>query len=134
MVGEVSFGGKTIEIKGVQAAINILNEIAKKYEDNEIPREAFEEIGTATIDVMNAQTPVKTGNLVTHNDFEIMEPDGIRFFNEVEYAGFVNGGTSRMPARPFFDEGLNHFRQAFPQAYAAKMNKAVRDAVSRNIK
>jgi len=34
-----------------------------------------------------------------------MEVSGttLKLFNDVEYAGYVNGGTSRQRAQPFFD-------------------------------
>jgi len=69
--------------------------------------------------VARAKSPVGTpestgirgyagGNLKASNGWRsILNGFGVEIFNNAEYAQYVNDGTSRMKARPFFQKGFN---------------------------
>ena len=61
--------------------------------------------GQVGVSAANARTPVKTGNLRSGNQ---AETNGLTltFHNDVEYAGYVNDGTSRQAPAHFFDAGV----------------------------
>jgi len=58
--------------------------------------------------VMQDSTPVRTGNLKSSEGVSVTASDGTEgeMHADAEYAGFVNGGTSRQSAQPFFDRGV----------------------------
>lgn len=45
----------------------------------------------------------------------ILNGYGVKYFNDVDYAKYVNNGTSRMKARPFFDKGFEAGVKKFRQ-------------------
>lgn len=53
------------------------------------------------------RTPVRTGTL-RRSETTRVEPDGLRGYvgTNIRYAPFVHEGTRRMPARPFFRQGI----------------------------
>ena len=58
--------------------------------------------------VARAKSPVQYGVLKASNGRrEILNGFGVEIFNNAEYAQYVNDGTSRMKARPFFQKGFN---------------------------
>lgn len=74
----------------------------------------------------NRIVPVRTGRLKRSIGYTVNQNE-IRLFANEDYAGFINFGTARMPARPFMtkptednldrfvteyaDQILNHFRK-----------------------
>jgi len=58
--------------------------------------------------VAKAKSPVRYGRLRNSNGHrEILNGFGVEIFNKANYAAYVNFGTSRMKARPFFQKGFN---------------------------
>lgn len=62
------------------------------------------------------ETPVDTGTLRRNNQTEIIDGGyGVKMFNNTEYADFIEYGTSRMKAQPFFGKGFYAAVQKFKQ-------------------
>ena len=58
--------------------------------------------------VARKKSPVQYGVLRDSNgQREILNGYGVEIFNNAEYSRYVNDGTSRMKARPFFQKGFN---------------------------
>jgi len=50
----------------------------------------------------NAQVAVDTGRFLNSVDFENIDSNTAKIFSELEYAKFIEYGTSKMAARPHF--------------------------------
>lgn len=57
-------------------------------------------------DLMQSETPVKTGFLKSCGGYNINDDNSGELYNDAPYAFFVNGGTTRMGPQPFFDNGV----------------------------
>src|SRR5580765_4072883 len=57
--------------------------------------------------IMQDSTPVLTGFLKSSESISVTASDGTEgeMRADADYAGYVNGGTSRQPPQPFFDRG-----------------------------
>lgn len=73
--------------------------------------------GQAGLQAANPRTPVRTGNLQRGNAFEAGNMS-LTFHNDVEYAGYVNYGTSRQPPAHFFDAGIEAIKAKLDQDLA----------------
>ena len=65
----------------------------------------LQEVGNYGVSVAKANTPVITGHLRDGNKMSVSGLT-LELSNDVEYAGYVNGGTSRHRAQPFFDTAV----------------------------
>jgi len=73
----------------------------------EIMKEGLAEIGNVT--------PVKSGYLKSQNKASISNEDTITFYNNAEYAEFVEFGTYRMRAQYFMRRGISALKNKVPQ-------------------
>jgi hypothetical protein len=65
----------------------------------------------------NSRTPVVTGHLRDGNQAEVSGLT-LHFHNDVDYAGYVNYGTSRQSPKLFFDAGVETIKQKLDQDLA----------------
>ena len=70
--------------------------------------------GQAGLGAANPRTPVDTGTLRSGNQIQV---NGLTltFHNDVEYAGYVNDGTSRQSPTHFFDAGVEAIKAKLDQ-------------------
>ena len=52
------------------------------------------------------ETPIDTGELVTGNEYAV-EDDELYFYNDVDYAPYVELGTINQGSNPFMRRGIN---------------------------
>lgn len=74
----------------------------------------------AVLAEITTRTPVDTGNLKDNNQKRRISWDKKRVFNNTEYAGYVEFGTDKMKAQPFFRPGY--------RAAKTKVKKLLRSA------
>ena len=72
-----------------------------------------------------SRTPVLTGNLKNSITYKVREEDAIVGTN-VEYAPYVEFGTSKMEAQPYLEPSLHNNKK--------KIEKLLKDAIAREIK
>ena len=93
---------------------NIIAEFFDKVLNSAKIKNILVEAGETGVDAANSETPVRTGTLKAGNQYDVVA-DGneftLRLFNDVEYASYVNNGTSRMSPRNFFDIGVERAKQ-----------------------
>lgn len=70
------------------------------------PQSLLEKIGPLLIEGARPFTPVLTGALLTSERYVITGSSSVSLVADVPYAHFVHDGTSRMAARPFFDQAI----------------------------
>ncbi len=66
-------------------------------------------IGVANI---KSETPVDTGLLKDSNDYRVVNDD-VEFFNNTNYASYVEYGTYKQSANPYTRRGINKSIPAF---------------------
>lgn len=74
----------------------------------------LQEVGNYGVSVAKANTPVVTGKLRDGNKMQVSGLT-LELSNDVEYAAYVNGGTSRQRAQPFFDNAVESTAQKLQQ-------------------
>lgn len=83
---------QALEIIGMQAESNLVTEVDNAvYSTPKSPRYR------------------RTGNLRGANHYEVSGDDTVLIKNGMEYAGYVEYGTSKMPARPFFKPAILNY-------------------------
>ena len=89
-------------------------------------RLAMERMATDIVRDMKARTPVRTGTLrdsIHHSwDGETLR---LQTGEEAPYAQFVEFGTSRMVASPFFFPVLDEYRSRFPEYVRAAIKEVI---------
>lgn len=81
---------------------SIINELINQRLNEGKISSILQEVGNYGVSVARANSPVRTGRLRDGNQMEVSDTT-LKLFNDVEYAGIVNGGSSRQRAQPFFD-------------------------------
>jgi HK97 gp10 family phage protein len=76
--------------------------------------EIMGEIGTEAKDLMDAGTPVRTGELKSHNKLET-EGTGFTLINDSDHAIFLELGTRYQPAQPFLAPATENATQQMAQ-------------------
>jgi len=75
--------------------------------------DAMQECGPIGVESIKVETPVITGNLRESNKYEQKTFDSVDFINDASYAAFVELGTYKQGANPFFRRGLLGALQSF---------------------
>jgi len=88
-----------------------LVDVLRTFEGN--IKKAMKQCGEKGVDNIRFETPVDTGILLENNDYKQLTFDSVTFFNDEEYAPFVEFGTYKMNANPFFRRGINNSLNAF---------------------
>lgn len=105
-----------IEVKGVAEAQKALERIAASIP--EINEKTLDEIGMATLQRVKERTPVRTGRLARGHKMRKLSRNAIELFNDVEYAGAVEYGSSTAEPRPHWRPALEVAKKEFPRMYA----------------
>lgn len=69
-------------------------------------RQVLEDSLAYGLDAMRQVCPVKTGFLKSSLGYNVTDDESGELFADAPYAFFVNDGTTRMSAQPFFDYGV----------------------------
>jgi HK97 gp10 family phage protein len=84
--------------------ISYTNKVLKQFED--ALTEGLKDCIDPGVDAIKDETPVDTGNLKQSNDGELKTYDTVTFYNKADYASYVEFGTYKQYANPFFRRGL----------------------------
>lgn len=92
-----------MQVQGLKQAINDFQNLTHlTFEDAVL---VIQQVGEEIAAAARNDAPVRTGRLQGSIHSE-NAPDGCVVAADAPYAGFVNGGTRRMAARPFFTNAL----------------------------
>ena len=94
---------------------SIGNEVLKRYSESVITS-ILQEAGQDGVAAANARTPVRTGRLRDGNQADVSNLN-LNFHNDVEYAGYVNDGTSKMAPTNFFDAGVEAIKNTLDREF-----------------
>lgn len=111
----------SVDIKGAKEAEQKLREFAESFDPT--AKGAFQELGKEMLQVINARTPVRTGYLRSQNEIEEISEDSLRIAISTPYAGFVDFGTSKVAAPPFFGPVVDIIAKKFPQIVFERLDK-----------
>lgn len=127
------YAGKVAGIKGIDEARAGLREIIKEIkEGGETAGPALDKVTAAMMPVIDSMTPVDTGRLVSNNKRKVINNFSVVIYNETPYAGYVHDGTSRMPARPFMENGINELKQGIPDLYIKNASEFIKRVEERH--
>jgi HK97 gp10 family phage protein len=84
--------------------------------------DAVKKIGHDGEASMKNEVPVKTGNLKNQTSFNSTGRAKGEWASNTPYARYVNDGTSRMPARPYFTHGIEHARHSLESVIRTLFN------------
>ena len=92
----------------------ICNRIASGYE--QWPAKSLQKIGTTAKTNIKNNSPVDTGYMKEHVDFEMINPLTLKIFSEAYYSNYVDKGHrtrsgSQVPANPFFSREIDRLKQ-----------------------
>ena len=126
----------SVEIAGSAELTARLENLASRID--EISDEALAELAERIVDDAKALCPVDTGSLKRSIRYE-RDPDGgvviaaggggvvnPRTRREVDYAAYVEFGTSRTPAQPFLQPALEKNLPSLEALLSGKIEEAVR--------
>lgn len=119
-----------ITVGGVEEAQRALAEIAAGID--EITEETLSQVGLATLHLVRTRTPIRTGRLINNHRMQVTGPKSMRMWNDTEYAGFVEFGTSKMLPRPHWRPAIEALKKSLPQLFAEKAQDLVDDSVRKN--
>lgn len=108
------YQNKVLEVKGIKEADAALQDLLARLP--QFQRENFEEVGKAMVESAKARTPIDTGRLVSNNKILKVNDKELIVGNPVPYAGFVEYGTIRQRAQPFWTPVINQIAKRFPDA------------------
>ncbi len=97
-----------ITYKGVKGSQNALTNFPEEIDS--LIKDKLEEIGLDITTEMQSLVPVDTGDLQDSIGYSVGQTGELNFVAEEEYAGFVEYGTSRMEAQPYFNPPLDRLR------------------------
>lgn len=117
----------TITTKGVQGSSALLREFAATIEDELAKHlQAYKD---DTVDKMQTDAPVRTGYLRQSIKSYFPTPTSVAINSWAPYSGYVNFGTSRMVARPYFttqvEQGPVILEKVFGQASINHLNHLI---------
>jgi len=90
----------SIEVQGLTEIISRLEAIPEKILS--ILEEVYNEVGHEMVSEMQQRAPVRTGYLRDHIQMTASSPEGMTIISEAPYSVFVEFGTYKMRAQPFF--------------------------------
>jgi HK97 gp10 family phage protein len=76
----------------------------------------------AAVDRMQSTCPVRTGYLRDHIVLARADEHGAEIDSEAPYSGFVEFGTRRMAAQPFFEPSIVELEATFPDKLSADLS------------
>lgn len=85
--------------------------------------EATKETVTYAEQVTKGYAPVKTGYLQSQIKAESVDQYSFKLESNAEYSLFVNNGTTKMPANPFFSRGVEDSYQKWIENLKGAMKK-----------
>jgi hypothetical protein len=106
----------TIQTKGVQGSSKALQEFSQGIE-KELLR-VLQPYASDTVSRMQGHAPVDTGYLRSQIRFYFPNANSVSINSWAPYSGFVNFGTPRMPARPFFTQEVEQGPQILSKVFA----------------
>ena len=112
MAMEVTITSNISAVEGNLAAAvsRALVEIGQQAEEN-----LTTEVENAVYNTPESPRYRRTGNLRGGNHYEVAGGDTVLIKNGVEYAGYVEYGTSKMAARPFFKPAIVNYLNQYKQ-------------------
>ncbi|HEY7506032.1 MAG TPA: HK97-gp10 family putative phage morphogenesis protein [Nitrososphaera sp.] len=119
-----------LNVKGTEEARRALEEIVAGID--EITEETLQQVGRATLELVKSRTPVRTGRLISNHRMQVTGTNSLRMWNDVEYAAYVEFGTSRMMGQPHWRPAIEELKRTFPRAFGQKGRDLVEDAVASN--
>lgn len=120
----------SVTVDGIEEARKVLEEIVNSLPG--ISRASLTKVGSATLDLVAARTPVKTGHYVSNHQMEVTSDFAMRLFNPVHYGPFLEFGTSKMMPRPHWRPAIEHLKRHFPALFARMASGLVNDAIIGN--
>jgi HK97 gp10 family phage protein len=102
-------GEASVEWIGLDTFIAKIQGIGEKAPDK--ARSIMKEIGDTAKDTMDANTPVRTGDLKSHNRVEEDDSGGFVLINDSDHAIFLEMGTRYMSAQPFLAPAMEQAAQ-----------------------
>lgn len=103
-----------IEIEGLDAAVSRLDEAADTT--SETLADALRAAGDAFVESAQAAAPVDTGYLRDNITITTSSDTEVVIESEAEYSLFVEEGTSKMSAQPFFFQAADAAIQELQQS------------------
>ena len=87
---------------------------------------ALDQYAESVVEQMREAAPVRTGHLRDNIKKDAPAEGGsVQINSEADYSGYVEYGTSRMAARPFFTPPLYEAEKELPAAIAEAIKKAL---------
>ena len=122
----------TVQIKGLEEAKRLLKEFRADVPTQAVS--ALEQIAERVVDEMQFNCPVDTGLLQSEIQITESGPNHVTIESPTPYAGFVNFGTSRQEAQPYFTDDIENI-QSFDAVETIEdvVVDIWNDAVSRNM-
>ncbi len=117
----------TISVSGIEEAQRALDDIIAGID--QITADSLQKVGSATLDLVRARTPIRTGNLVSRHKMRV-EGKNLKMWNDAEYAAYVEFGTSRMSPRAHWRPAIEHLKRSFPRLFAQKATELVDKAIT----
>lgn len=90
-----------VEAKGFIGAATALEEFAREIQGRIIPSQ-FRLLGEQTVQEQKNIAPVDTGYMRDHISITNLSATNLEITSEADYSGFVEFGTRKMEAQPFF--------------------------------
>ncbi len=98
----------TLTLQGLDEALAVL----QRFQD-EVPQvmgDVLGQIGDDMVGEMQSTCPVDTGNLQSNISITDLSEDALEITSAADYSGFVEYGTWKMAAQPFFEPAVNQAR------------------------
>lgn len=106
------YAGKVLAVKGIKEADQLLRDFAAGI--TKITAKDFKQLGDLMVQSASARTPIDTGRLVSNNKILKLTDRSLTVGNPTPYAGYVEYGTSRQRAQPYWTPVLHTVGAQFP--------------------
>lgn len=113
----------SVEIEGATEAASRLKEIGNSL--SQAIGDALREAAESIVNDAQANAPVDTGFLRDSIEISGESETSVTVTSGAEYSVFVEYGTSKMSAQPFFEPAIEQAK--------AELQQALRDAISGNL-
>lgn len=116
-------GRNVLLIDGIEQFKSGLSLFVQEILGGNVSADIFRQIGEDAVDDMQSHCPVRTGYLRDHIYIKELTAMTLYITSEAPYSGFVEFGTSKMRAQPFFFPAINtHFKENFPAMFMRAVN------------
>jgi HK97 gp10 family phage protein len=119
-----------LRVKGTDEAQRALEEIVAGLD--EISEETLQQVGRSTLDLVRSRTPIRTGRLISNHMMQVTGPKSLRMWNDVEYASYVEFGTSKMLPQPHWRPAIEYLKKALPTIFGQKGRDLVEQSIASN--